>query len=55
VVGSDRDHRWGLGRGGVLKHLLKQAVPAGLDIHIIAASPVPRVHGHTKAGGAEDG
>jgi two-component system sensor histidine kinase KdpD len=55
VVGSDRDHRWGLGRGGVLKHLLKQAVPAGLDIHIISASPVPRIKGHTKDGGADGG
>jgi two-component system sensor histidine kinase KdpD len=55
VVGSDRDHRWGLGRGGVLKHLLKQAVPAGLDIHIIAASPVPRIKGHGNEGGADGG
>jgi two-component system sensor histidine kinase KdpD len=55
VVGSDRDHRWGLGRGGVLKHLLKQAVPAGLDIHIISASPVPRIKGHAKDGGADGG
>jgi two-component system sensor histidine kinase KdpD len=55
VVGSDRDHRWGLGRGGVLKHLLKQAVPAGLDIHIIAASPVPRIKGHAKEGLADVG
>jgi two-component system sensor histidine kinase KdpD len=55
VVGSDRDHRWGLGRGGVLKHLLKQAVPAGLDIHIISASPVPRIKGHAKDGGAGGG
>jgi len=55
VVGSDRDHRWGLGRGGVLKHLLKQAVPAGLDIHIIAASPVSRIKGHAKEGGADVG
>jgi len=55
VVGSDREHRWGLGRGGVLKHLLKQAVPAGLDIHIIAASPAPRIKGHAKAGGADGG
>jgi two-component system sensor histidine kinase KdpD len=55
VVGSDRDHRWGLGRGGVVKHLLKQAVPAGLDIHIISASPVPRIKGHAKDGGADGG
>ncbi|MGA8428044.1 MAG: universal stress protein [Candidatus Dormiibacterota bacterium] len=55
VVGSDRDHRWGLGRGGVLKHLLKQAVPAGLDIHIISASPVPRIKGHANEGGADVG
>ncbi|MGA7088668.1 MAG: universal stress protein [Candidatus Dormiibacterota bacterium] len=55
VVGSDRDHRWGLRRGGVLKHLLKQAVPAGLDIHIIAASPVPRIRGHAPEGGSEGG
>jgi two-component system, OmpR family, sensor histidine kinase KdpD len=55
VVGSDRDHRWGLGRGGVLKHLLKQAVPAGLDVHIIAASPAPRIKGHAKEGHGEVG
>ncbi|HUY25660.1 MAG TPA: universal stress protein [Candidatus Saccharimonadales bacterium] len=55
VVGSDRDHRWGLRRGGVLKHLLKQAVPAGLDIHIIAASPAPRIRGHVPESGSEGG
>ncbi len=55
VVGSDRDHRWGLGRGGVLKHLLRQAFPAGLDIHIIAASPVARIKGHAKEDGDDVG
>ncbi len=55
VVGSDQDRKWGLGRGGVLKDLLKQAVPAGLDIHIIAASPVKRIKGQAQGGGADSG
>ncbi len=55
VVGSDRDHRWALGRGSVLKHLLKQAVPAGLDVHIIAGAPIPRIKGHAKESETEVG
>jgi hypothetical protein len=55
VVGSEPDRKWGLGRGGILKDLLKLAVPAGLDIHIIASSPVKRIKGHTKGGEASSG
>ena len=54
VVGSDRERRWGLGRGKTLREILKQAGLAGLDLHIIAPSAGARL-GSLAEGAAADG
>ncbi|MGC1184529.1 MAG: sensor histidine kinase KdpD [Candidatus Dormiibacterota bacterium] len=36
MVGSDPSHKWGLGRGGLLKELLREAGKAFLDVHVIS-------------------
>jgi hypothetical protein len=54
VVGSDRERRWGLGRGKTLREILKQAGLAGLDLHIIAPSSGARL-GSLAEGAAADG
>jgi len=36
MVGSDPKRKWGLGHGGVLKELLRQAGRAELDVHVIS-------------------
>ncbi|HEY6537977.1 MAG TPA: sensor histidine kinase KdpD [Candidatus Dormibacteraeota bacterium] len=36
MVGSDPERRWGLGRGGVLKEVLRECGQAALDVHVIS-------------------
>ena len=55
VVGSDRERRWGLGRGGTLKEILKLAGAAGLDVHIIAPPAGVRAPTAAEAAGADGG
>jgi two-component system sensor histidine kinase KdpD len=50
MVGSDPERKWGLGRGGVLKELLREAGKANLDVHIIS---LPRARVKASAEGAE--
>ncbi|MGA7172703.1 MAG: sensor histidine kinase KdpD [Candidatus Dormiibacterota bacterium] len=38
MVGSGPGRKWGLGHGGVLKELLRQAGAANLDVHVISLS-----------------
>ncbi|HVC21976.1 MAG TPA: sensor histidine kinase KdpD [Candidatus Dormibacteraeota bacterium] len=36
MVGSDPSHKWGMGRGGMLKDLLREAGKASLDVHVVS-------------------
>jgi two-component system sensor histidine kinase KdpD len=36
MVGYDPGHKWGMGRGGILRDLLREAGEASLDVHVIS-------------------
>ncbi|MGC2191025.1 MAG: universal stress protein [Candidatus Dormiibacterota bacterium] len=50
MVGSDPGRRWSLGRGGVLKELLRHAGKANLDVHVIS---LPRIRVKASDEGAD--
>ena len=54
MVGSDPGRKWGIGRGGGLRELLRQAGKANLDVHVMS---LPRARGKaaTEVAAPDDG